>query len=80
MIINRGARDGIEPGHVLDILRAGENVNDTVKSGVFNRKVQLPDEHAGVLMVFKAYDRISYGLVMNAVSAIHIYDKVRNPD
>jgi LysM domain len=80
VIINRGARDGIEPGHVLDILRAGENVNDTVKSGVFNRKVQLPDEHAGVLMVFKAYDRISYGLVMNAVSAIHIYDKVRNLD
>jgi hypothetical protein len=80
VIINRGARDGIDSGHVLGIWRAGERVNDTVKSGVFNRKVQLPDEHAGVLMVFKTYDRISYGLVMNAESAIHIFDKVRNPD
>ncbi|MCL4778597.1 MAG: LysM peptidoglycan-binding domain-containing protein [Gammaproteobacteria bacterium] len=80
VIINRGARDGIESGHVLGIWRAGERVNDTVKSGVFNRKVQLPDEHAGVLMVFKTYDRISYGLVMNAESPIHIFDKVRNPD
>jgi hypothetical protein len=80
VIINRGARDGIESGHVLGIWRAGENVNDTVKTGVFNRKVQLPDEHAGVLMVFRTYDRISYGLVMNAESAIHIFDKVRNPD
>jgi LysM repeat protein len=80
VIINRGARDGIEPGHVLGIWQAGERVNDTVKTGVFNRKVQLPDEHAGVLMVFKAYDRISYGLVMKASSAIHILDKVRNPD
>lgn len=80
VIINRGTRDGLDTGHVLGIWRAGESVNDTVKSGVFNRKVQLPDEHAGVLMVFKTYDRISYGLVMNAESAIHIFDKVRNPD
>jgi hypothetical protein len=78
--INRGTRHGIEPGHVLGIWQAGDRVNDTVKSGVFNRKVQLPDEHAGVLMVFKTYDRISYGLVMNASSAIHILDRVRNPD
>ncbi|MDQ1302526.1 MAG: LysM peptidoglycan-binding protein [Pseudomonadota bacterium] len=80
VIINRGTRHGIEPGNVLGIWQAGEQVNDTVKTGVFNRKVQLPDEHAGVLMVFKAYDRISYGLVMKASNAIHILDKVRNPD
>jgi hypothetical protein len=80
VVINRGVRNGVEPGHVLGIWQAGDRVNDTVKSGVFSRKVQLPDEHAGVLMVFKAYDRISYGLVVNAESAIHIFDKVRNPD
>ncbi|MCL4790737.1 MAG: LysM peptidoglycan-binding domain-containing protein [Gammaproteobacteria bacterium] len=80
VIINRGARDGMEAGHVLAIWQAGDRVNDKVKSGVFDRKVQLPDEHAGVLMVFKTYDRISYGLVMSAESAIHVLDKVRNPD
>ena len=80
VILNRGARDGLNPGHVLSIWQAGDRVTDTVKTGVFNRKVQLPDERAGLLMVFKTYDRISYGLVMKAESAIHILDKVRNPD
>lgn len=80
VILNRGARDGLESGHVLSVWQAGNRVNDTVKSGVFNRKVQLPDERAGILMVFKTYDRISYGLVMKAESPIHILDKVRNPD
>ena len=79
VIINRGASHGMETGHVLSIWQAGEKVTDRVKSGLFNRNVQLPDERAGLLMVFKVYDRISYGLVMNAENAIHILDKVRNP-
>jgi hypothetical protein len=80
VIVNRGARDGLGSGHVLSVWQAGGKLTDTVKTGVFNRKVQLPDERAGLLMVFKTYDRISYGLVMKAQSAIHILDKVRNPD
>lgn len=80
VIINRGARDGLESGHVLSVWQAGAKVPDPVKTGAFNRNVQLPDERAGLLMVFKAYDRISYGLVMKAENAIHILDKVRNPD
>jgi hypothetical protein len=42
-------------------------------------KVKLPDEEAGTVMVFKVYDRIGYGLVMEATSDIHVYDAVRNP-
>ena len=30
-------------------------------------------------MVFKVYDRISLGLIMEATQAIHILDTVRNP-
>ena len=30
-------------------------------------------------MVFKVYEGISYGLVMEATQAIHILDAVRNP-
>jgi len=30
-------------------------------------------------MVFKTYDRISYGLVMEATDAIRIHDTIRNP-
>jgi len=40
--------------------------------------VELPEEYAGVLMVFRTFDNVSYGLVMKAVSAIHVLDSVRN--
>jgi hypothetical protein len=41
--------------------------------------VTLPDEEEGTVMVFKTYDRISYGLIMEATDAIHLLDAVRNP-
>ena len=33
----------------------------------------------GTVMVFKVYDRIGYGLVMEATMPIHVMDAVRNP-
>jgi hypothetical protein len=41
--------------------------------------VQLPDELAGYLMVFRVFDRLSYGLVMDATRAIRLQDVVRTP-
>jgi hypothetical protein len=79
IVINRGTRHGLAPGHVLSIWQAGDKVDDPVDPGAFNRKVQLPDELAGTLMVFKTYDRLSYALVMQAEGPIHTLDKVRNP-
>ena len=40
--------------------------------------VELPEEYAGVLMVFRIFENVSYGLVMEAVSPIHVLDSVRN--
>jgi hypothetical protein len=40
--------------------------------------VELPEEYAGVLMVFRTFENVSYGLVMSAVSSIHVLDSVRN--
>ena len=41
-------------------------------------EVRLPEEFAGVLMVFRTFENVSYALVMEAVSPIHIYDAVKN--
>ncbi len=41
--------------------------------------VKLPDEEAGLLMVFRSFERVSFGLVMYARKAIHLHDKVVNP-
>jgi len=41
--------------------------------------VKIPDERAGLLMVFRTYDKLSYGLVLMATRQLSVMDKVRNP-
>jgi LysM domain len=82
--INRGSRHGVVAGNVLAIDQKGDVVTDrgdrsfTSKIG-FGKKVQLPSERAGTLLVFRTFDRLSYGLVVGASSEIHVADFVRNP-
>ncbi|HEY5642735.1 MAG TPA: LysM domain-containing protein [Woeseiaceae bacterium] len=75
VVMNRGSNNGLAVGDVLTVWQAGEEVRDRVKGG----NVTLPEEEAGTVMIFKVFDRISYGLVMEAREAIHIHDTVRNP-
>lgn len=42
-------------------------------------KVKLPAERTGELMVFRTFENVSYGLVMNIQRPVHIHDNVRNP-
>ena len=48
-----------------------------------NRKVRsetiaLPEEHVGVMMVFRTFKKISYALVMETDGPVHIFDTVRS--
>lgn len=78
IVINRGKRDGLEPGNVLEIWQKGKKVSDDVKGGL-GSSVRLPDERAGTFMVFQTHQRISFGLVMDAVSDMRVGDVVKNP-
>jgi len=75
VVINRGTNNGLAVGDVLTVFQDGPVVTDHVEGGT----VKLPDEVAGTVMVFKTFDGISYGLVMEATTAIHKFDHVRNP-
>ena len=80
VVINRGAVHGLEPGHVLGVYRTGELIRDRFSgNGLRAEKIQLPDEPAGTMMVFRIFDRMSYALVMEATRDIHVLDTVRNP-
>jgi LysM repeat protein len=85
VVVNRGARDGLAPGNVLGVFDTGPLVADTDKKGFFNldslgaKKVQLPSERTGTFMVFKTFDNISYGLIMEATNLIRVGDKIQNP-
>lgn len=77
VVLNQGLNDGLQPGHVLAVYRAGDTIRDTVSDK--GTKITLPDTRSGVLMVFRVFDKVSYGLIMTAHRDIHLYDMVRNP-
>jgi hypothetical protein len=86
VVINRGAADGLAPGNVLAVFQAGDVVHDTANRGflntgsrLFSPKVRLPDERTGTFMVFKTFDHLSYGLIMEATDLIRVADRVENP-
>tara|TARA_R110002050_G_scaffold269917_2_gene412626 strand:- start:172982 stop:174013 length:1032 start_codon:yes stop_codon:yes gene_type:complete len=75
VVLNRGSRESIEVGHVLAVMRAGQTISDSVSPDT-DDMITLPDESAGVAMVFKVFEKVSYALVMKASRPIHLNDKV----
>lgn len=82
--LNKGKRDGLEPGHVLALLRLGRTTEEKTRSTKWFRpdKVEttkLPDERYGLVFVFRTFDRVSYALVMSASRPVLIDDVVTTP-
>ena len=47
--------------------------------GTFGKKVRLPDEPVGTMMVFRTFDRMSYALVMEATGDISVLTRSVTP-
>jgi LysM repeat protein len=86
--INRGARQGLQPGHVLAVDETGEVVQDKSCSrraesfcvgGGPQVQVHLPRERTGTLLVFKTYDEVSFGLTVSVEAPVRVADHVRTP-
>lgn len=129
--LNRGAKDGLETGHVLALHRFGQEITlpkDNKPSPSFNfvrskclregakisfneaydsdkaygpcpdgdlpksfgapytisteeeaRKLKLPEERYGLVLVFRTFDKVSYALVMQSSLAVHVSDVVEKP-
>jgi hypothetical protein len=73
--INKGKIDGLSEGNVLAVYKTGETVRDRVTG----ESVKIPDERSGLLMVFRTYEKLSYGLVLYATRDLALMDKVKNP-
>jgi hypothetical protein len=122
VVLNVGAKKGVRPGHVFDVLNGGVKVRDIGKQDEFHKDwktqrfwsedtwyapyrsdgwvpegqpgpsfpmhaklrkevgtVVLPYERAGTLMIFRTFDRVSFGLIMSATRPISLLDVVRRP-
>jgi hypothetical protein len=73
--LNLGRGSGLAPGHVLAVMQRGERVRDRVQGGT----IQLPDEQAGVLMVFRVLDQMSFGLILEAELPLAVGDLIALP-
>ena len=74
--INKGARDGLEVGHVLALYSLGGAVRDVSRP---RGTIKLPDERAGLAFVFRVFNRVSYALVMNITRPVSPLDVVQTP-
>ena len=75
--INRGERDGIAPGYVLNLLTKGDRVKDNTDDA--KAVIKLPSESNGMAMVFRTFDRVSYALILDVRTTVHIGDRLVNP-
>jgi hypothetical protein len=84
LALSGGTEDGIDNGTVFSVWRIGTNAKDKVA----NRNalsqdldhVKLADEYVGHVMVFRAFDKMSYGLLMDGTKDIYVGNILKNPD
>jgi hypothetical protein len=79
-----GAKDGVENGQTYSVVHPGETIADDVASNSWNRgtgkSVTLPEEFVGHVMVFRTFDRVSYGLVMDSLKPVTMGDRLTMPE
>ncbi|MCG8394863.1 MAG: LysM peptidoglycan-binding domain-containing protein [Pseudomonadales bacterium] len=75
VVINKGLRDGLKEGNVLDIFGKGEVVRDRQ----LGDNVQLPNEKTGSMVIFRVFDKVSYGLIMESTRPIYMNDIAESP-
>lgn len=75
VVLNRGERDGVKQGHTFALYQRGEVVRDRVK----DETLRLPSERAGLAMVFRTFNKVSYAIILKASTAISVGDEIRPP-
>ena len=75
VVLNRGEGDGMVAGHILIVNQDGDYVRDPIARS----PVKLPDERAGMMMVFRTFEKVSYALVLEAERSMAINDRFTNP-
>ncbi|HWP20024.1 MAG TPA: LysM peptidoglycan-binding domain-containing protein [Burkholderiaceae bacterium] len=75
--LNKGAKDGLERGHVLALWRYGREVRDTTDPQ--KARLKLPDERHGLLFVFRTFERMSYALILNVQEPVKVGDRFTQP-
>ena len=79
-----GSADGIDNGTVFSIWHDGEVRDDIVahrnKFAAHQDRLAMPDDYIGHVMVFRTFEKVSYGLVMDSIRPTKAGDLLKHPD
>lgn len=82
--LNVGSMNGVNNGTVFSIWHDGARRPDIIANrGALKAKmdkVDMPDDYLGHVMVFRTFDKISYGLVMDGIRPARVNDLLKHPD
>ncbi len=76
VVINRGMQDGLDVGAVLGL---SKSIN-TMVNNLGNNLVKLPDQQYGVVLIFRVFNHLAYGLIMQVTDAVQIGDVARSAE
>lgn len=90
ILIDVGEREGLVLGDILSIEQPGPLIVDTTNREqknfaarfsaiVTNEKVAMPSQEIGTLLVYRVFDRMSYGVILSSTEPTKIGDMVSNP-
>ncbi len=71
--IDRGARQGLKQGNVLNISRRSDVVSDPLDR---KKKIALPQQELGTMVLIETDDDVSAGIIVKSLKAINPGDKV----
>jgi hypothetical protein len=91
VMINRGLEHEVTAGDVMAIKRTSpavvetskgpEYVNDTSRwNQIIGTDYKMPEEHIGIIMVFKVYEKASMALILSTDKPARINDVITAPD
>ena len=73
--LNFDVKTGADGKKIVNFEKEAKQSQTVLQPG----EVKLPDERVGLLMIFRTFDRISYGLIMSTSDAIYTLDSVQTP-
>ena len=92
--VDKGTADGVDVGTVLAVYRGVAPIPDPRPNTdapvivrhfdqttwfVKDKYLEVPQERTGLLFVFRTFDRVSYGILLNTTDPVTIGDFVRKP-
>ncbi|OQX38730.1 MAG: hypothetical protein B0D91_03245 [Oceanospirillales bacterium LUC14_002_19_P2] len=74
VIVNKGERDNLKAGNVLAIYKDIE-----VRDRFADEVITLPPERVGLLMVYRTFEKVSYGVVLKASQPLRVGNLLKAP-